>query len=86
MYTVGLMLSLTPRKSHFFVLSFMEFKNASNHRVTRDLLSLNDSFRTEQLNLWFHNRTGQASSIPTLFNILKTSFKAYFHAYHDLLV
>lgn len=34
------------------------FTNAS---VTRDLILLKDSFGTEQRNLWFHNRTGQAS-------------------------
>ena len=36
---------------------------------------LNDSFRTEQRNLWFHNRTGQAFSICILFNILKNTIQ-----------
>ena len=62
------------------------FTNTLNCRVTRDLLLLNGSFQTEQRNLWFHNRTGQASSIFILFNILKTLFKACSHMYHDLLV
>jgi choline dehydrogenase-like flavoprotein len=37
------------------------FTNAS---VTRDLLLLNDSFKTEQTKLWFHNRTGVLSCVP----------------------
>jgi len=32
--------------------------------VTRDLLLLNESFKTEQQNLWFHNRTGVLSCVP----------------------
>ena len=42
--------------------------------MTRDLLILDESFGTEQRNLWFHNRTGQVSLYP-IYSILKTLFQ-----------
>ena len=68
MCTVGLMLLPMPRKS-LLCSVFHGLANASKCRVTRDLLLLNDSFATEQRKLWFHNRTGQLSSLFQLIHL-----------------